>query len=99
VRFLYDGERLLEKNTPNDLNMQNGDEIDVVVEQVGGCNSGNSRGQAEELKTCTDGESPQSPAAQSRLPRSLHSHSTAARAGQKISSLEQVGIAALSGQV
>ena len=36
VRFLYDGERILEKNTPNDLNMQSGDEIDVVVEQVGG---------------------------------------------------------------
>jgi small ubiquitin-related modifier len=36
VRFLYDGERILEKNTPNDLNMQSGDEIDVVIEQVGG---------------------------------------------------------------
>jgi small ubiquitin-related modifier len=43
VRFLYDGERLLEKNTPNDLNMQSGDEIDVVVEQVGG-----ERGQARQ---------------------------------------------------
>lgn len=38
VRFLYDGERILEKNTPNDLNMQSGDEIDVVIEQVGGLN-------------------------------------------------------------
>lgn len=36
VRFLFDGERLHEGQTPKDLNMENGDEIDVVIEQVGG---------------------------------------------------------------
>lgn len=36
VRFLFDGERLHETQTPKELNMENGDEIDVVVEQVGG---------------------------------------------------------------
>ena len=36
VRFLYDGERLLQKKLPIDLNMQSGDEIDVVVVHVGG---------------------------------------------------------------
>jgi small ubiquitin-related modifier len=36
VRFLFDGERLLETHTPKDLNMESGDEIDVVIEQVGG---------------------------------------------------------------
>jgi len=36
VRFLFDGERLHENQTPKDLNMENGDEIDVVIEQVGG---------------------------------------------------------------
>ena len=39
VRFLFDGERLHEAQTPKELNMENGDEIDVLVEQVGGsCN-------------------------------------------------------------
>lgn len=43
VRFLFDGERIHETQTPKDvcdfliqLNMENGDEIDVVVEQIGG---------------------------------------------------------------
>ena len=36
VRFLFDGERLIDTNTPEELQMQNGDEIDVVIEQVGG---------------------------------------------------------------
>ena len=39
VRFLFDGERLVETNTPDELQMQNGDEIDVVIEQVGGFSS------------------------------------------------------------
>jgi len=26
----------MEKNTPEELGMQNGDEIDVVIEQIGG---------------------------------------------------------------
>lgn len=37
VRFLFDGERLHEGQTPKELNMENGDEIDVVIEQTGGC--------------------------------------------------------------
>ena len=36
VRFLFDGERLHENQTPKELHMENGDEIDVVIEQVGG---------------------------------------------------------------
>ena len=36
VRFLFDGDRLHETQTPKELNMENGDEIDVLVEQVGG---------------------------------------------------------------
>ena len=36
VRFLFDGERIIESNTPDFLQMNNGDEIDVVIEQVGG---------------------------------------------------------------
>ena len=33
---MFDGDRLLETQTPKSLNMETGDEIDVVVEQVGG---------------------------------------------------------------
>ncbi|CAD8070324.1 unnamed protein product [Paramecium sonneborni] len=36
VRFLFDGERILETQTPADIGMETGDEIDVVIEQVGG---------------------------------------------------------------
>ncbi|KAG0253498.1 hypothetical protein BG011_006339 [Mortierella polycephala] len=36
VRFLYDGERIQPTNTPNELEMDDGDSIDVMVEQVGG---------------------------------------------------------------
>jgi hypothetical protein len=35
VRFLFEGERLHENQTPKDLHMENGNEIDVVIEQVG----------------------------------------------------------------
>ena len=35
-RFLFDGERILPHNTPEELDMVTGDEIDVVTEQVGG---------------------------------------------------------------
>eukprot|EP01017_Pseudomicrothorax_dubius_P010846 TRINITY_DN1393_c0_g1_i1.p1 TRINITY_DN1393_c0_g1~~TRINITY_DN1393_c0_g1_i1.p1 ORF type:complete len:106 (-),score=26.77 TRINITY_DN1393_c0_g1_i1:198-515(-) len=38
VRFLFDGDRIAETQTPDQLGMENGDEIDVVVEQVGGGN-------------------------------------------------------------
>ncbi|KAF9585606.1 Small ubiquitin- modifier 1 [Lunasporangiospora selenospora] len=36
VRFLYDGERIQPNNTPSELEMEDGDSIDVMVEQVGG---------------------------------------------------------------
>ena len=35
VRFLFDGERLRESQTPESLEMEDGDVIDVMVEQVG----------------------------------------------------------------
>ena len=34
VRFLFDGERLRETQTPGDLDMEDGDAIDVQIEQV-----------------------------------------------------------------
>ncbi|CAO3663104.1 unnamed protein product [Umbelopsis vinacea] len=37
VRFLYDGIRIQGNNTPNELDMEDGDSIDVMVEQIGGC--------------------------------------------------------------
>ena len=40
MRFLFDGGRLHEGQTPKELNMENGDEIDVVIEQTGGCDLG-----------------------------------------------------------
>ena len=36
VRFLYDGERLNRDQTPGELEMEDGDEIDALVEQTGG---------------------------------------------------------------
>ncbi|CAO3654244.1 unnamed protein product [Mucor hiemalis] len=36
VRFLYDGTRVLPQDTPNELDMDDGDCIDVMVEQIGG---------------------------------------------------------------
>ncbi|KAL5511958.1 SMT3 [Sanghuangporus vaninii] len=36
IRFLYDGERINEDDTPNSLEMEDNDTIDVMVEQVGG---------------------------------------------------------------
>ena len=35
-RFIFDGERIKEDDTPENLEMENGDEIDVMVEQTGG---------------------------------------------------------------
>ena len=35
VRFLFDGERIRDNATPRDLAMEDGDVIDVMVEQVG----------------------------------------------------------------
>ncbi|CAG9319046.1 unnamed protein product [Blepharisma stoltei] len=36
VRFLFDGERIQETSTPVSLGMEDGDEIDAMVEQTGG---------------------------------------------------------------
>ncbi|OJA08284.1 hypothetical protein AZE42_03792 [Rhizopogon vesiculosus] len=36
MRFLYDGARINEDNTPGSLDMENNDTSDVMVEQVGG---------------------------------------------------------------
>uniref|UniRef100_A0A7S3B187 Ubiquitin-like domain-containing protein n=1 Tax=Haptolina ericina TaxID=156174 RepID=A0A7S3B187_9EUKA len=36
VRFLFDGTRINEHQTPSDLDMEDGDVIDVMVEQQGG---------------------------------------------------------------
>ena len=36
IRFLFDGERIKETDTPKDIGLEDGDSIDVVMEQVGG---------------------------------------------------------------
>ncbi|KAL6763040.1 ubiquitin-like protein [Haematococcus lacustris] len=36
VRFLFDGARIEDDNTPTSLHMEEGDRIDCVVEQIGG---------------------------------------------------------------
>ncbi len=35
-RFIFDGERIRDSDTPDTLNMEEGDEIDYMVEQTGG---------------------------------------------------------------
>ena len=35
-RFIFDGDRVREDQTPEQLEMDNGDEIDAMVEQTGG---------------------------------------------------------------
>ena len=35
-RFIFDGERIKDEDSPDSLEMENGDEIDVMVEQTGG---------------------------------------------------------------
>ena len=35
-RFIYDGERIKPNNTAEELQMEDGDEIDVMLEQIGG---------------------------------------------------------------
>eukprot|EP00484_Ammonia_sp_Unknown_P022124 CAMPEP_0197039360 /NCGR_PEP_ID=MMETSP1384-20130603/16155_1 /TAXON_ID=29189 /ORGANISM="Ammonia sp." /LENGTH=105 /DNA_ID=CAMNT_0042469945 /DNA_START=232 /DNA_END=549 /DNA_ORIENTATION=+ len=37
IRFLFDGDRIAPDSTPNDLGMEDEDEIDAMVEQHGGC--------------------------------------------------------------
>ncbi|KAF8198199.1 small ubiquitin-related modifier [Mycena galopus ATCC 62051] len=36
IRFLYDGARINDDDTPSSLDMEDNDTIDVMVEQVGG---------------------------------------------------------------
>ncbi|KAF8063189.1 ubiquitin-like protein [Lyophyllum atratum] len=36
IRFLYDGTRIADEDTPTSLDMEDNDTIDVMVEQVGG---------------------------------------------------------------
>jgi len=36
IRFLYDGNRINDEDTPASLDMEDNDTIDVMVEQVGG---------------------------------------------------------------
>mmetsp|Transcript_39214 Transcript_39214/g.97130 ORF Transcript_39214/g.97130 Transcript_39214/m.97130 type:complete len:98 (+) Transcript_39214:81-374(+) len=36
VRFLFDGQRINQDQTPTDLEMEDGDSIDVMVQQTGG---------------------------------------------------------------
>lgn len=36
IRFLYDGTRIADDDTPTSLDMEDNDTIDVMVEQVGG---------------------------------------------------------------
>jgi len=36
IRFLYDGTRINDDDTPSSLDMEDNDTIDVMVEQVGG---------------------------------------------------------------
>ena len=36
VRFIYEGERIKENDTPELLGMEDGDEVDAMVEQHGG---------------------------------------------------------------
>mmetsp|Transcript_4029 Transcript_4029/g.18393 ORF Transcript_4029/g.18393 Transcript_4029/m.18393 type:complete len:93 (+) Transcript_4029:94-372(+) len=37
VRFLFDGQRINPTQTPQELDMEDGDSIDAMMEQVGGC--------------------------------------------------------------
>ncbi len=36
VRFIFEGQRINQNKTPKDLNMIDGDQIDVMDEQIGG---------------------------------------------------------------
>ncbi|CBQ70905.1 related to SMT3 ubiquitin-like protein [Sporisorium reilianum SRZ2] len=37
VRFLFDGQRIGDNDTAETLNMEDQDEIDAMIEQLGGC--------------------------------------------------------------
>jgi len=36
LRFLLDGDRIRGDQTPNDLDLEDGDQVDAVLEQLGG---------------------------------------------------------------
>jgi small ubiquitin-related modifier len=36
-RFFFEGRRILEGDTPGSLELENGDMVDVFLEQLGGC--------------------------------------------------------------
>ena len=36
TRFMFDGERINQEQTPADLGLEDGDQIDAMVEQLGG---------------------------------------------------------------
>ncbi|KAK0529474.1 SUMO protein smt3 [Tilletia horrida] len=42
IRFVFDGERITDEDTPATLNMEDNDEIDAMVEQVGGARTSKS---------------------------------------------------------
>ncbi|KAH8090908.1 ubiquitin-related domain-containing protein [Filobasidium floriforme] len=37
IRFFYDGNRVNDDDTPDSLDLEEGDSIEVALEQVGGC--------------------------------------------------------------
>jgi len=49
IRFLYDGARINDDDTPASLDMEDNDTIDVMVEQVGGTDMSHPRLQAFSL--------------------------------------------------
>eukprot|EP00741_Cyanophora_paradoxa_P008255 tig00001278_g7985.t1 len=38
IRFMFDGQRIQPHQTPEEIGMEDGDEIDAMMEQVGGAN-------------------------------------------------------------
>ncbi|XP_056852526.1 small ubiquitin-related modifier 1-like [Raphanus sativus] len=40
IAFLFDGRRLHAEQTPDELDMEDGDEIDAMLHQTGGCCGG-----------------------------------------------------------
>eukprot|EP00918_Siedleckia_nematoides_P041519 GHVU01090301.1.p3 GENE.GHVU01090301.1~~GHVU01090301.1.p3 ORF type:complete len:112 (-),score=23.94 GHVU01090301.1:1411-1746(-) len=42
VRFLFDGERIRTDQSPEELNMEDGDVIDAMIQQVGGASAGSN---------------------------------------------------------
>ncbi|PWN31011.1 ubiquitin-like protein [Jaminaea rosea] len=38
IRFVFDGQRINDEDTADSMGMEDGDEIDALPEQLGGCN-------------------------------------------------------------